>query len=103
MFYAGIILHGICYDFFFVTGQIFVDREAPPHLKSAVQGMITLATYGVGMFIGSWAAGEIVKRNTIAENQHLWQIIWAVPAILSAMVFVLFAFTFKDKVNHQEM
>jgi nucleoside transporter len=101
MLYAGILLHGICYDFFFVTGQIFVDRKAPSHLRSSAQGMITLATYGIGMLIGSWLSGIIVGLYafTGADNvqMHNWQAIWLVPAIASIIVFVLFAFLFKEK------
>jgi nucleoside transporter len=101
MLYAGILLHGICYDFFFVTGQIFVDRKAPSHLRSSAQGMITLATYGVGMLIGSWMSGEIVGlyTSTGADGvQNLnWQSIWLVPAIASIVVFAFFALLFKEK------
>jgi nucleoside transporter len=97
MFYLGIILHGICYDFFFVTGQIYVDNKAPNHLKSAAQGMITMATYGIGMFIGSIASGEVVKQYTVEEVvPHLWQSIWVVPAVLAAIVLVLFALLFRE-------
>ncbi len=99
MFYLGIILHGICYDFFFVTGQIYVDNKAPNHLKSAAQGMITMATYGIGMFIGSLASGEVVKQYTVQNEAipHLWQSIWVVPAALSAIVLVLFTLLFREE------
>jgi len=101
MLYAGIILHGICYDFFFVTGQIFVDRKAPAHLRSSAQGMITLATYGVGMLIGSWLSGIIVGLYTATDangvQQYNWLNIWMVPAIASIIVFALFALLFKEK------
>jgi nucleoside transporter len=101
MLYAGILLHGICYDFFFVTGQIFVDRKAPAHLRSSAQGMITLATYGVGMLIGSWLSGEIVGlyTSTGADGTQVfnWQSIWLVPAIASIVVFAFFALLFKEK------
>ncbi|CAN5623037.1 nucleoside permease [soil metagenome] len=101
MLYGGIVLHGICYDFFFVTGQIYVDEAAPVQLKSAAQGLITFATYGVGMFIGSWLSGEIVGIFTdtgpAGEPQHHWQQIWLVPAIASAVVLVIFTLTFRDE------
>jgi nucleoside transporter len=101
MLYGGIVLHGICYDFFFVTGQIYVDEAAPVQLKSATQGLITFATYGVGMFIGSWLSGEIVGYFTYTdpagEPQHQWQQIWLVPAIASAVVLVIFTLLFKEE------
>jgi nucleoside transporter len=101
MLYAGILLHGICYDFFFVTGQIFVDRKAPAHLRSSAQGMITLATYGIGMLIGSWLSGEVVGLYTLTGTGGLqtinWQYVWLVPAIASFVVFILFAFLFKEQ------
>jgi nucleoside transporter len=102
MLYAGIILHGICYDFFFVTGQIYVDKKAPAHLRSAVQGMITLATYGLGMFIGNLAGGEIVKAYTIANNQHKWLEIWMIPAVLALIVLMLFALIFRENTSKKE-
>lgn len=101
MLYGGIVLHGICYDFFFVTGQIYVDEAAPVQLKSATQGLITFATYGVGMFIGSWLSGEIVGYFTYVdpagEPQHQWQQIWLVPAIASAVVLVIFTLLFNEE------
>ena len=101
MLYGGILLHGICYDFFFVTGQIYVDRAAPAHLKSATQGLITFATYGVGMFIGSWLSGEIVGYfSTAGPGGELvtdWQATWLVPAIASAVVLVIFGLLFREK------
>lgn len=100
MLYGGIILHGICYDFFFVTGQIYVDERAPKAVKNAAQGLITFATYGVGMFIGSWLSGIIVEANTVMSDdvkQYLWDQIWLVPAVLSVIVLVLFTIFFKEK------
>jgi nucleoside transporter len=97
MLYAGIILHGICYDFFFVTGQIFVDRKAPEHLRSSAQGMITLATYGLGMLVGSWVSGLVVGAYTLGPNQHDWTSIWSIPAAFSVLILVLFALFFTEK------
>lgn len=102
MLYAGIILHGICYDFFFVTGQIFVDNEAPEELKSSAQGLITFATYGLGLFTGSYVSGAVIEHyaNLDAANNvigHDWTGGWLVPAALAGAVLLFFAFAFREK------
>jgi len=97
MLLVGIALHGMCYDFFFVSGQIYTDSKAGAQYKSAAQGMITLATYGVGMLIGFWAAGQITDRFATA-GVHDWQSIWIYPAAFAAGVFVLFALCFRNEV-----
>ncbi|MEO1217430.1 MAG: nucleoside permease [Bacteroidota bacterium] len=101
MLYGGIILHGICYDFFFVTGQIYVDDEAPEHLKGSAQGLITFATYGLGMFIGSWLTGVVIDSYALegAATSHDWYSVWMVPALLSFIVLIFFALMFKDSVK----
>ena len=97
MLYLGILLHGICYDFFFVTGQIYVDQKAPPTLRAAAQGFITFVTYGVGMLIGSWLSGRVVDAYVVAGDVgHDWQSIWIVPAVMAAAVLVLFALFFRS-------
>jgi len=101
MLIAGILLHGICYDFFFVTGQIYTDNLAGERFKSAAQGFITLATYGVGMLIGSLIAGRIVDNYKLSEAAHNWRAIWLIPAGIAAAVMVLFLLFFKDR-NHME-
>ena len=93
--YLGIILHGVCYDFFFVTGQIYTDKKAGEGIKSAAQGMITLATYGFGMLIGFAVAGKVTDAYKTADG-HNWQQIWLIPAGIAAVVFVLFLVMFKD-------
>ena len=93
MLYAGILLHGICYDFFFVTGQIYVDKKAPGDLRAAAQGFIAFVTLGVGMFIGSWASGRVVDAFREGAG-HDWQRIWMVPAGGALVVLLLFAFFF---------
>ena len=95
MLYAGILFHGICYDFFFVTGQIYVDRRAPADLRAAAQGLLTFITWGVGMFIGAWASGRVVDAFRVTDG-HAWDRIWLVPAAGAAAVLILFAFLFRS-------
>ena len=95
MLIAGIVLHGICYDFFFVTGQIYTDRLAGEKFKSAAQGFITLATYGVGMLIGSIISGMVVDKYAV-DGGHMWYNIWIIPASIAAVVVLLFLIFFKD-------
>ena len=97
MLLIGIALHGICYDFFFVSGQIYTESKAGPKYKSAAQGLITLATYGLGMLIGFWIAGEITDFYASGENSHDWAGIWIIPAVFALVVFVLFALLFKNE------
>lgn len=99
MLIAGIVMHGICYDFFFVTGQIYTDNLAGERFKSAAQGFITLATYGVGMLIGSYISGPIVDHWKISETSHNWQTIWLIPAGIAAVVLIFFLALFKDKTS----
>jgi nucleoside transporter len=96
MLIAGIVMHGICYDFFFVTGQIYTDNLAGEKFKSAAQGFITLATYGVGMLIGSYISGPIVDKFKISETAHNWTTIWLIPAGIAAVVLVVFLAFFRD-------
>jgi len=97
MLIIGIALHGICYDFFFVSGQIYTDSKAGEKVKSAAQGLITLATYGVGMLVGFRIAGKIVDQNLVSEGVHSWQDVWVFPAFFAAGVLILFAFLFKNE------
>ena len=100
MFYLGIILHGICYDFFFVTGQIYVDNEAPEKIRSSAQGLITLVTYGIGMYLGAIIAGMVVKNYETIQNEvarHEWFEIWMVPAALAGIVLLIFAIFFREE------
>jgi nucleoside transporter len=101
MLWAGILAHGICYDFFFVTGQIYIDRKAEKELRAAAQGLITFLTYGAGMFVGSWLSGAVVEHYATAaagdNTMHDWRAIWLVPAALSAGILLLFLATFSDR------
>jgi nucleoside transporter len=97
MLYLGIILHGICYDFFFVTGQIYTDKKAGVQVRSSAQGLITLATYGVGMYIGFFVAGLIVDQNILTDVTHNWNKIWIFPCLFALGISILFFLFFKDK------
>lgn len=97
MLYAGIILHGICYDFFFVTGQIYTDQVAGPRVRSSAQGLITLATYGIGMYIGFYLAGNYVDQHKMGESGHDWPTIWLFPCLFAAGVALMFLALFRNK------
>jgi nucleoside transporter len=101
MLYVAILLHGVCYDFFFVTGQIYVDQQADIRIRAAAQGLIAFVTHGVGMFVGALVSGRVVQAYASAGAdgvaRHAWQSIWVVPAAGAAAVLVLFALAFKSK------
>ena len=103
MLIMGIALHGICYDFFFVSGQIYTDSKAGEKHKSAAQGLITLATYGVGMLIGFWVAGKIADRFLLPDGSKAWESIWIYPAGFALAVLIIFAILFKnEEVEYKE-
>jgi nucleoside transporter len=100
MIIVGIALHGMCYDFFFVTGQIYVDKKSTPQIRGQAQGMLVLVTYGVGMLIGAQAAGNLFDRflgQASALTLAQWRQFWFIPAAFAAVVMVLFAALFYDK------
>ena len=98
--YLAIVLHGVCYDFFFVTGQIYTDNKAGEKIKNSAQGLITLATYGIGMGIGSKLSGIVLEKYTLTDVTgvvtHNWNGVWMIPAGIAAAVLVLFIIFFKD-------
>ncbi len=98
--YLAIILHGVCYDFFFVTGQIYTDNKAGDKIKNSAQGLITLATYGIGMGIGSKLSGIVLDKYTMTDAAgvvtHNWNGVWMIPAGIAAVVLVLFIIFFKE-------
>ncbi len=101
MLYLGILLHGVCYDFFFVTGQIYVDQKAPKDVRASAQGFIALITYGVGIGLGSILSGNIVDMFTSEGVKH-WGQIWWVPAAFAAVISLFFALTFKNTAAEQK-
>lgn len=102
MLLIGIALHGICYDFFFVSGQIYTDRKAGEKYKSSAQGLITLATYGVGMLIGFWIAGKISNAYLLTNGSHSWDLIWLYPAGFAFIVLLFFMSLFRsEKIDYK--
>jgi nucleoside transporter len=100
MFYVAILLHGICYDFFFMTGQLYTDQEAPPNLRSAAQGLITFLTYGVGMLIGSLLSGRTVDYFTHTVDGVVvrnWQGFWISSAVSAFVILLLIAIFFRSR------
>jgi nucleoside transporter len=103
MLYLGILLHGICYDFFFVAGQIYVNQRANERIRAAAQGLLTFVTLGVGLFIGAWVSGWVVDSNAVSDAagtlSHDWRAIWVIPASLAAVILVLFSLLFRPTVS----
>lgn len=98
--YAAIAMHGICYDFFFVMGRIYVDRRAPEHLRATAQGLLAFVTLGAGMFAGTWLAGLVgelsVVQTTDGTILHHWNRVWIIPSLMSGAVLIIFALLFQD-------
>jgi nucleoside transporter len=96
MLYAGIILHGVCYDFFFVTGYMYTEKKSNERIKSAAQGLFTFVTYGLGMFIGTWFSGFVTTYYSMGQA-YQWRNIWFVPAYIAVAVLICFIFFFREK------
>jgi nucleoside transporter len=101
MLYLGILLHGVCYDFFFVTGQIYTDEQAGPRIRAAAQGFLAFLTQGVGYLIGAYVSGAVVTSYTIPAGGHDWRSIWLVPATMAVVVLVVFAVLFRPSVRRE--
>ena len=105
MFYLAIILHGVCFDFFFVTGQLYTDQQAPPHLRSAAQGFITAMTYGVGMLVGSLLSGYVLDffSSTAGDGAVVrdWASFWFTSAAMSFVIMLLVFFFFRTPARIQ--
>ncbi len=99
MFYFAILLHGVCFDFFFMTGQLYADQEAPNHLRVTAQGFLTFVTYGVGMFLGSLLSGAVLDGFTTTAGGaqvHQWSSFWLSSSVGSAAILLIVALFFKS-------
>jgi MFS family permease len=101
MLYGGILLHGVCYDFFFVTGQIYVDKKAPREIRASAQGFIALITYGIGIGLGSIVSGKVVDAFTSGGIKN-WMMIWLIPCVFALAVSLLFALAFREQKSPSE-
>jgi nucleoside transporter len=99
LIYGGILVHGMCYVFFFVTGQIYVDNKVPRQSRAAAQGFFTVVTLGLGQLVGSIASGRIVAHfaSPTATTAHDWYNIWIIPAAMSAAALIFFTLCFRDR------
>jgi predicted MFS family arabinose efflux permease len=99
MLILAVVLHGICYDFFFVTGQLYTDHVAPRELRASAQGLIALLTYGAGMYVGNLAFPKIAAGLTDATGAFPWRPFWLTFALMAVAVMVAFAVAFRDRVR----
>ena len=95
--YAVLPLHGFCFTFFFVSGQLFVDEKAPSSLRNSAQGLIAFATYGVGKYLGSLIAGNVVDQYSTLQGDYNWFSVWTVPFVMTLVILLGFIVLFKEK------
>ncbi len=99
LLYVGILLHGVCYDFFFVAGQIYTDQKAGVRVRAAAQGLINFVTNGVGYFIGAYVSGRVVEAYRLGGGGHDWRSVWIVPSVGAVVVLIVFALLFRADTN----
>lgn len=100
--YAVLPLHGFCFTFFFVSGQLFVDERAPSSLRNSAQGLIAFATYGVGKYLGTLVAGSVVDHYTTAQGAYSWVSVWTVPFVMAVIILIGFITLFRESKKNLE-
>jgi len=108
MIWLGVLLHGICYDFFFVTGMVYVEKKATPEIRAQAQGFLVTMTLGVGMFIGMLVAGPVLFNNLVAPHEGQtrmdgYWLFWLIPAALGLIVMIGFALLFEDRAVERQV
>jgi len=99
--YAVLPLHGFCFTFFFVSGQLFVDEKAPSSLRNSAQGLIAFATYGVGKYLGSLVAGNVVDQYTTVQGTYNWVSVWTVPFVMAVIILIGFVALFRENKKYK--
>jgi MFS family permease len=103
LIFGAILLHGVCYDFLFIAGQLYVDDEANERIRGAAQGLIAIILWGFGSLVGTFLAGKVMDQHKLAEAKgaiaHDWSAIWATPAWIAVAVLVVFVIFFRDPVK----
>jgi nucleoside transporter len=102
MIMAGVILHGICYDFFFVTGQIYVDKKAPVAIRGQAQGFLVLMTLGVGLLVGAQVSAWLVDNFTTTTGRD-WRSIWIYPCVAAGAIMLVFAAIFRERLGREQL
>jgi len=102
LFYIGILVHGLIFGFFFVGGQIYIDKKAPDELKAQAQGFIFLMTFGVGLLTGNLIDGGIIslfKESSGSINVYDWDSIWGITTVFSVILLIAFTLLFKEEIT----
>ena len=99
----SMIIYGMAFDFFNISGSLFVEKESKPSMRSSAQGLFMLMTNGLGAVFGAYASGFIIDLYTLNDGTKNWQTIWFIFAAYALIVTIAFAFLFKYKHNPNDI